>query len=867
MLIFSYENTTSTIKDIPAAVTEAAKTVTDKNAKCLKIALKLNNFVTDKRLNDYGLDLPYYAARWWSDEDTVVALIYAEVQNSLDLATWDATTVSAISSADSTYTKLDKPKKALRFAVKVLTDLSTFTWTTNATQTANAIDTTSAGELVKKGFTVADLTRHGITEARAKVLQTYIANYKTTESLAQDVLDTPKANGNANLDTDAKKIREIVLYQNQVYPDQKYRFSSVYLDFAAVGLSRRLITSYFNEHLLVAEEWNRILTAAQALAAQTSFPSTAQIAYGFKTAGGVSITALNVATTIGKSQLAGLVAVYEYLNSYENLDSNRYVTPEELDQYGFDLLLDTYEGLTEEDKQAWYALVNAEIDLDLSIEDLYTAAKVTQATVGTLTEEQLIGRAAFEKYEAANATRDFTKTESTKLTTADVRLYGIDFGKYEEDSWYTTQDLTEILSLAKQLASFTSGNEVIFTNEDLIAGNFGDEDLNMTDKQRAGQIAFRLFDEERREEAAAAGVPYKYVDESVSLPAYDFRTAGYDQDSFAEFNLAPEGIIAQGIGFVKGQNDGFVAIEIAKFLVFVYNTDSKMNTLKSAVGSTATSSEWTALGTDLNKKAGAIAGHIVNRKLHALSQFTFTDAALFGVASLSVADNDKPKTEWFLAEAKARYMSMRPITEAEELVIEAQLIADFGTTITLEQFSQRQLIYALIKGTNAALPADPVPGGSASWVAFSTSGSTVVGDSLTYGVYSLPMMYPSLYLSSVSSNNTARNAIFASIKAKMTATGSTLTLNQAATAALADYLVTDKKFKKDQRPLEYSSADVTKYLATFATSFDNKSTNNIMDIAVKNITTGILGGTTNYYVASSTAGAADVQNPLFTTYA
>lgn len=307
MLILSYENPSSSIKDIAGAIVEAAKTVTGRDAKCLSLALKLNNFVNDKRLSDYGLDLPYYAARWWSDEDTVVALIYAEVQNSLDLAAWDTTTVAAITTADATYTKLDKPKKALRFAVKVLTDLATFTWSTNtqASLTANRIDTSANGELVKKGFTVADLTRHGINEARAKVIETYMTNYITAESLAHDVMDTPKANGNANLDTDAKKIREIVLYQNQVYVDQSAEFGSVYLDFAAVGISRTLVGDYFDEHLINAEEFNRILVAAKAYAVLNTFPSATQIAYGFKTLAGVAVTAVNVATTVGKSQLAG----------------------------------------------------------------------------------------------------------------------------------------------------------------------------------------------------------------------------------------------------------------------------------------------------------------------------------------------------------------------------------------------------------------------------------------------------------------------------------------------------------------------------------------------------------------------------------
>jgi len=40
-----------------------------------------------------------------------------------------------------------------------------------------------------------------------------------------------------------------------------------------------------------------------------------------------------------------------------------------------------------------------------------------------------------------------------------------------------------------------------------------------------------------------------------------------------------------------------------------------------------------------------------------------------------------------------------------------------------------------------------------------------------------------------------------------------------------------------------------------------------MDIATKNITTGIFGGAANYYVAGATASDPEVQNPAFTTYA
>lgn len=122
-------------------------------------------------------------------------------------------------------------------------------------------------------------------------------------------------------------------------------------------------------------------------------------------------------------------------------------------------------------------------------------------------------------------------------------------------------------------------------------------------------------------------------------------------------------------------------------------------------------------------------------------------------------------------------------------------------------------------------------------------------------------------MSSVAANNTARNAIFASIKVKMAA-DTKLTVMAAANAAIADYVKTNTTFKKDQMPLEYKSDDVTKYLASYAAKFDNKATNNIMDIAVKNITTGIFGGAANYWevAAGSAAGTAETQSVKFTTY-
>lgn len=151
------------------------------------------------------------------------------------------------------------------------------------------------------------------------------------------------------------------------------------------------------------------------------------------------------------------------------------------------------------------------------------------------------------------------------------------------------------------------------------------------------------------------------------------------------------------------------------------------------------------------------------------------------------------------------------------------------------------------------------------WVAYSAG--TALGDSLKYGVYSLPAVYPSLYLSTVTANNTARNAIFKSIKAKMVANAK-LTPLAAASTAIAEYITANPTFKKDQMPLEYKDADVTKYLASYATKLDNRAKNSIMDIAVKNITTGIFGGATNYWevAAGAVAGTAETQSVKFTTY-
>lgn len=54
ILIRDYQNPTSAVNDLTKAATEAAKTITTKEADCYKIALNLNNFVTDKRLKEIG---------------------------------------------------------------------------------------------------------------------------------------------------------------------------------------------------------------------------------------------------------------------------------------------------------------------------------------------------------------------------------------------------------------------------------------------------------------------------------------------------------------------------------------------------------------------------------------------------------------------------------------------------------------------------------------------------------------------------------------------------------------------------------------------------------------------------------------------
>jgi hypothetical protein len=152
-----------------------------------------------------------------------VTLIYAEVQNSKDLSTWDAATVTTIGSQEG-YATMDKPKKSLRFAYQALLDDASFTYTVDTTTniSADKIDITESGELIKKGLCAGDFSRYAITEDRAKQIETYISEYKIDQQLDKDVLTTPRALDNAALDTAAKKIREIVLYQNQVYPNQHY---------------------------------------------------------------------------------------------------------------------------------------------------------------------------------------------------------------------------------------------------------------------------------------------------------------------------------------------------------------------------------------------------------------------------------------------------------------------------------------------------------------------------------------------------------------------------------------------------------------------------------------------------------------------
>lgn len=76
MLIHEYANTTSATKTLAQA--RAATQPDNKTRACMKIALNMDRFPTEKRLSDYGLSLAWYASHWWNDVDMTVTLIYAE---------------------------------------------------------------------------------------------------------------------------------------------------------------------------------------------------------------------------------------------------------------------------------------------------------------------------------------------------------------------------------------------------------------------------------------------------------------------------------------------------------------------------------------------------------------------------------------------------------------------------------------------------------------------------------------------------------------------------------------------------------------------------------------------------------------------
>ena len=120
--------------------------------------------------------------------------------------------------------------------------------------------------------------------------------------------------------------------------------------------------------------------------------------------------------------------------------------------------------------------------------------------------------AAFALYQTdtANTSRDFATPDVSTLTgtnAGDVIDFGIDFGNYVEGSWYSQQELKEILAEAKDIEAFkgTSGTTV-FRTDDLIL--LGETDGTATDKQKAGTIAFRRFDARRDAAALADGAAY-----------------------------------------------------------------------------------------------------------------------------------------------------------------------------------------------------------------------------------------------------------------------------------------------------------------------------------------------------------------------
>jgi len=88
----------------------------------------------------------------------------------------------------------------------------------------------------------------------------------------------------------------------------------------------------------------------------------------------------------------------DYLAKFENSDSTRTVTIETQNTYDFTGLSKMFPGLKETDIQGWYVQVENVLGKKLSVEALYAAAKVTKETVGTKTEGQLVGLAAFYQY-------------------------------------------------------------------------------------------------------------------------------------------------------------------------------------------------------------------------------------------------------------------------------------------------------------------------------------------------------------------------------------------------------------------------------------------------------------------------------------
>lgn len=85
-------------------------------------------------------------------------------------------------------------------------------------------------------------------------------------------------------------------------------------------------------------------------------------------------------------------------------------------------------------------------DKGRTIDQLYIDSQVTSATVGTKTNEELLGLLAFNDFKAANSARNLNVPDITDLTANSV-TYGIDFSNFA-GKWYTVSQLTNVIKNA-----------------------------------------------------------------------------------------------------------------------------------------------------------------------------------------------------------------------------------------------------------------------------------------------------------------------------------------------------------------------------------------------------------------------------------